>query len=49
LSDRAQTVKKLSFMFAVQITTGLSGCNAMAGLGKDVEKGGEMIQKGASR
>ncbi len=42
-------MKKLSFMFASRITIGLSGCNLMTGLGKDVEKGGEMIQKGASR
>lgn len=27
----------------------LSGCNTVQGLGKDIEKGGEAIQKAASK
>lgn len=38
-------MKKLFFWVLVAIT--LAGCNTVAGIGKDLEKGGEAIQKSA--
>ena len=38
-------MKKLFFLVLVAIT--LTGCNTVAGIGKDLEKGGEAIQKSA--
>jgi len=48
-------MKKIAFLFTLKvvilaaITAGvvlsMSGCNTMHGLGKDIEKGGEAIQK----
>jgi len=32
-------------LFFVMIATALSACNTVQGLGKDIEKGGEAIQK----
>lgn len=41
---------KKTFMLilsAVAIVTSLSACNTVKGFGKDVERGGETIQKGS--
>ena len=32
-------------LFFVMIVTALSACNTVQGIGKDIEKGGEAIQK----
>jgi predicted small secreted protein len=39
----------ISVVLAAVVAIALSGCNTMAGLGKDIEKGGEIIQKGAGK
>jgi predicted small secreted protein len=36
-------------LLALLATLSLSACNTMAGLGKDVEKGGEVLQKAATK
>ena len=36
-------------ILALVIAFALGGCNTMAGLGKDIEKAGETIQKGAGK
>ncbi|WP_036303405.1 entericidin A/B family lipoprotein [Methylotenera sp. L2L1] len=36
------------FFFLVMIAVALSACNTVAGIGKDIEKGGEVIQKSAN-
>lgn len=36
-------MKKLFFF--VMVATSLSACNTVQGIGKDIEKGGEAIQK----
>ena len=36
-------------LLALLVTLSLSACNTMAGLGKDVEKGGEVLQKAATK
>ncbi|TFW71710.1 entericidin EcnAB [Methylotenera oryzisoli] len=36
------------FFFLVMIAAVLSACNTVAGIGKDLEKGGEAIQKSAN-
>ncbi|HEY0841735.1 entericidin A/B family lipoprotein [Methylotenera sp.] len=36
------------FLFLVMIAAVLSACNTVAGIGKDLEKGGEAIQKSAN-
>ena len=38
-------MKKVFFL--VMISAALTACNTMQGLGKDIEKGGEAIQKSA--
>ncbi|MCX8145690.1 MAG: entericidin A/B family lipoprotein [Azovibrio sp.] len=38
-------MKKLTSVFAVLLALGLSACNTVHGIGKDIEKGGEAIQK----
>lgn len=38
-------MKKLFFMVFIALL--LSACNTVAGIGKDLEKGGEAIQKSA--
>jgi entericidin B len=35
----------LSGILLLVALTGLAGCNTVEGLGKDIEKGGEAIQK----
>ncbi len=39
-------MKKIFFL--VMVTFALSACNTVSGIGKDLEKGGEAIQKSAS-
>jgi predicted small secreted protein len=39
-------MKKL--LFLIMIAVALSACNTVAGIGKDLEKGGEAIQKSAN-
>jgi len=36
------------FLFLVMVAAVLSACNTVAGIGKDLEKGGEAIQKSAN-
>jgi len=36
------------FLFLIMIAVVLSACNTVAGIGKDLEKGGEAIQKSAN-
>jgi predicted small secreted protein len=40
-------MRKLALLLAAVI--GLTGCNTMAGLGKDIEKTGEKIQNKAKK
>ncbi|RJG08028.1 entericidin, EcnA/B family [Noviherbaspirillum cavernae] len=40
--------KLISILGIVIVSAGLSACNTMKGVGKDVERGGEKIQSGAS-
>lgn len=42
-------MKKLVSFFLVMFAIGLSGCNTVSGVGKDIEKGGESIQKAAEK
>jgi len=39
-------MKRVAFIF-VLLSVFLAGCNTVAGVGKDVEKAGEAIQKSA--
>lgn len=39
--------KIIAMLFAVSFVTVLAGCNTMQGAGKDIERGGEKIQKKA--
>lgn len=38
-------MKKRTFVFATLMALGLTACNTVQGIGKDIEKGGEAIQK----
>jgi predicted small secreted protein len=38
-------MKKTMTLFVLFITIVLAGCNTVRGVGKDIEKGGEAIQK----
>ncbi|MEQ1667191.1 MAG: entericidin A/B family lipoprotein [Sulfuriferula sp.] len=40
-------MRKLTLLATVLMLLNLSACNTMHGLGQDVEKAGEAIQKGA--
>lgn len=40
-------MRKLILLVTVLMLLNLSACNTMRGLGQDVEKAGEAIQKGA--
>ncbi|MFZ5558026.1 MAG: entericidin A/B family lipoprotein [Pseudomonadota bacterium] len=37
--------KTIAFLLAGLFAAGLSACNTVQGIGKDIEKGGEAIQK----
>ncbi len=41
--------KKLVALIAASGLLLLAGCNTMAGLGKDIQKGGEVLQKSADK
>jgi predicted small secreted protein len=41
-------MKKLIAVMGVLMVMGLTGCNTMKGMGKDVERGGEKVQDAAS-
>jgi len=41
--------KIISVLSVLIVTVGLTACNTMSGLGKDVERGGEKIQGTADR
>ncbi len=36
-------------LLAVAIALALAGCNTMEGIGKDIKKGGEVIEKAADK
>ena len=40
-------MKKLMALLSLLMIAGLAGCNTMEGLGQDVERGGEKLQKEA--
>lgn len=42
-------MKKLIAALGILAIVGLTGCNTMRGMGKDVERGGEKVQDAASR
>ncbi len=43
-------MKKLTFiLFAVVSATSLIACNTVQGMGKDIEKGGQAIEKAATK
>jgi entericidin B len=42
-------MKKIVSLVLVMFAIGLGGCNTMSGVGKDIEKGGESIQKAAEK
>jgi len=41
--------KIISILSVFIVTVGLTACNTMSGLGRDVERGGEKIQGSADR
>lgn len=42
-------MKKLIAVMGILVVVGLTGCNTMRGMGKDVERGGEKVQDAATR
>jgi predicted small secreted protein len=42
-------MKTLSLIAAVLATLTLSACNTVQGMGKDIKKGGEVIEKAATK
>ena len=42
-------MKKLFAVMGVLMVIGLTGCNTMRGMGKDVERGGEKVQESATK
>jgi predicted small secreted protein len=47
-NDKEMEMRKLSVTFGVlMIVLLLSGCHTMQGFGKDIQKGGEVIEKSA--
>lgn len=43
-------MKKISTMIAVLLlSVGVSACNTISGMGKDVERGGEKVQNAADK
>ena len=41
--------KRLIALAIVGVMVALTGCNTMRGVGQDIEKGGEAIQKAATK
>ena len=39
----------MRILLALMLALALGGCNTFQGLGKDIEKGGEIIQKAAKQ
>lgn len=39
--------KPLLLFFAVLVTVSVTGCNTLRGVGKDIKKGGEAIERAA--
>lgn len=37
------------FLMLVAVMMGLSACNTVQGIGKDIKKGGEVIEKAANK
>jgi predicted small secreted protein len=46
---RGNIMKKLIAAMGILMIVGLTGCNTMRGMGKDVERGGEKVQDAATR
>ncbi len=42
-------MKKLFALFCAAALTMLTGCNTMAGMGKDIQRGGEKIEDAAKK
>jgi predicted small secreted protein len=42
-------IRKLIAMLMIACFAGLTGCNTMSGLGKDVKKGGEKLEDSAEK
>ena len=42
-------MKTLMIMFSLMAVVSLAGCNTVEGVGKDIKKGGEKIEKAADR
>ncbi len=41
------TMKRLAVLTLAMLIVALTGCNTVEGLGKDIKKGGEKIEKSA--
>lgn len=45
-----KAIKAIKFItFAIGLAVLLAGCNTLRGMGQDIEKGGEAIQKAATK
>ena len=42
-------IKTLTALVIASLTVALVGCNTLAGIGKDIERGGEKIQDAAKK
>ena len=42
-------MQKLSIFLIAAFVLGISGCNTMAGAGKDIERGGQKLENSAER
>jgi entericidin B len=43
-------MRKANLLIAAMLATGfLAGCNTMEGLGKDIKRGGEVLEKAADK
>jgi entericidin B len=47
LNDRRRAVRKLFFLALIAAV--LTGCNTVQGLGKDLEQGGEALQRAGKK
>jgi predicted small secreted protein len=48
-SIKGNIMKKLFAVMGVLMVIGVTGCNTMKGMGKDVERGGEKVQDAATK
>lgn len=46
---RTNTMKRIACLLLATLAVALAGCNTMEGLGKDVKKTGDKIEKAAER